>query len=255
MQAALPFAGDPPRALVGEALLAAWERGSSEAQPARALTLLLAGHPNRARPDAAAMSVVARDLSLLDIHGRTFGSTLAAYASCPSCAERLEFTLPCASIAAALASEGEADGALTLDGWSLRLRLANTDDIAAAASAPDLDAARQQLLARCATITCPDGSANPITALPQALAAAALARLAAMHDAADLSVVLDCPGCGGRHSVALDLPSFLWAEVRHAARRLVEDVHELAWTYGWAEQSILAMSSSRRQAYLEMVRA
>jgi hypothetical protein len=34
----------------------------------------------------------------------------------------------------------------------------------------------------------------------------------------------------------------------------MREVHELASAYGWQEASILAMSSNRRNAYLEMAR-
>ena len=39
------------------------------------------------------------------------------------------------------------------------------------------------------------------------------------------------------------------------ARRLLLDVHQLASAYGWSEMEILSLSATRRNAYLEMVRA
>lgn len=245
----------PVRALAGEALLAAWERGSFQPQPARALILLLAGCPDLSGSDAAAMTLPARDLALLDLRWRTFGPVLATFAVCPSCGERVEFTLPCATAAAALESGAQAGCTLLHDGSALRLRLANTADIAAAAAEPDLEAARMLLLARCLEAASPDGGAIPLADLPAAARAAALERLAAMHEATELSVCLSCPACGEPQDVPVDVPSFLWAEVRHAAQRLIEDVHELAWAYGWAEDAILGMSPRRRQAYLDLVRS
>ena len=47
------------RPLAGEALLAAWERGSAQRQLARALTLLLAGYADLKEPDVSAMTVPA----------------------------------------------------------------------------------------------------------------------------------------------------------------------------------------------------
>jgi hypothetical protein len=52
----------------------------------------------------------------------------------------------------------------------------------------------------------------------------------------------------------LDIGRFLWFEVRNAAQRLLREVHELAYAYGWSESAILAMSFHRRQNYLAMVR-
>jgi hypothetical protein len=243
------------RPLGGEALLAAWERGSLQLQPARALTLLLAGYPDLTEPDVAAMTVPERDLALLDLRRRSFGPTLAAFFVCPSCGERLEFTLPSATAVAALENAAQTETALLYEGCLLRLRLANSADIAAAAAEPDLEAARMHLLARCLKAEGREGDAIPLAVLPQPTRVAALERLCAMHEAAELTVSLCCPGCDNVQSVPVDVPTFLWTEVRHAAQRLVKEVHEIAWAYGWAEDAVLAMSPRRRQAYIEMVRS
>jgi predicted RNA-binding Zn-ribbon protein involved in translation (DUF1610 family) len=243
------------RPLAGEALLAAWERGSLQPQPVRALALLLAGRPDLKEPDAAAMTLPERDLALLDLRRLSFGPALAAFFVCPSCGERLEFTLPTATAAAALEAAAQSAATLLHEGWSLRLRLANSADIAAAAAEPDLEAARLLLITRCVKVESADGAAVPLAALPQTTRVAAVERVSAMHEAAELMVSLCCPGCGNPQSVPVDVPTFLWMEVRHAARRLLEEVHEIAWAYGWAEDAILAMSPRRRQAYIEMVRS
>ncbi len=243
-----PKGADPigsMQALSGERLLAAWERGSAETPPSRALTMLRAGCPALVETDAAMLPLAARDASLLALHARSFGPTLAAYAACDACGERLEFGLQAADIAATLRAS-EAVGTLTLDGVTLRLRTANTRDIAEAAAAPNLEAARDALLARCAEGTVP-------IPLPPLLRDAALARLDAMHEAAEISLSLACPACAARQAIHFDIASFLWAEIRHAARGLLDEVHGLAWAYGWAESAILAMSPARRAAYLGRV--
>lgn len=236
----------PPCPLSGAVLLAAWERGGAEPPLARALAMLHAGYPAIGETDAAALPLSTRDLALLALHERSFGPTLAAFATCDACGERFEFTLPARQVAETLQA-AEADCVLAHDGGALRLRMANTRDMAEAAAAPDLDAAEDLLLARCMEAADPD-------TLPAPLREAALARLDAMHDAAEISLALVCPVCDARQTIHLDIASFLWAEVRHAARRLLDEVHELAWAYGWAEAAILAMSPPRRQAYLDRVR-
>src|SRR5690349_2018167 len=91
----------PLRPLAGEALLEAWERGSAEPQPARAVTLLRAGCPELSEADAFSMPIAGRDRVLADLRRRSFGRTLVGFAECPACRERLEFTLPTDAIAAA----------------------------------------------------------------------------------------------------------------------------------------------------------
>jgi hypothetical protein len=243
------------RPLAGETVLAAWERGIAQAQPARAITLLLAGRPDLGEQDAAAISIPARDLALLRLRGRSFGSTLSGFSECPSCGDRLEFALPETAVAATLRSAADAEHKLEIERWVIRLRLANTADVAAAAALSDLDDARSMLLTRCTEVTDAEDAAVSFGALPENARDQALAHLQAMHEAAELTVALACPACGAKDTVALDLSGFLWAEVRHAARLLLEEVHELAWAYGWNEEAILAMSPPRRQAYLERLRA
>ena len=155
------------RPLAGEVLLEAWECGSVQSQPGRAITLLMAGCPHLSPADAAAVTLPARDLALLDLRRRSFGATLALFAECASCGERLEFTLPADTAEAALERAAGAESALLHEGCSLRLRLADTCDIAAAAAEPDLDAARTLLLDRCLDATDADGNAIPLEKLPR----------------------------------------------------------------------------------------
>jgi hypothetical protein len=158
----------------------------------------------------------------------------------------MEFVLQAADIATTL-NAVEADDTLTLEGATLRLRMANTLDIIEAAAAVDLEAACDVLLTRCTEGIDP-------AALPVALRKAALARLDAIHEAAEVSFSLACPACALRQVIQFDIASYLWAETHHAARNLLDEVHELAWAYGWAENAILAMGARRRAAYLERVR-
>lgn len=65
-----------------------------------------------------------------------------------------------------------------------------------------------------------------------------------------LEIIASCEECGGQSSCALDIREFVWREVDAAAERVLDDVHVIAAAYGWSEASILAMSRSRRHAYL-----
>jgi hypothetical protein len=243
------------RPLAGEELLAAWERGGAQPPPVRALTLLIVGFPGLDEAGAAALSVPKRDLALLRLRSNSFGPKLAGFCVCSCCGERLEFTLDDCELVQTLQHAAEAAPVLTQAGYTVRLRLANTADVAAAASVPDLDAATAVLLARCLEATDAAGAAIPPTALPEPVRGEALAQLQAIHAAAELSIALVCPGCGAAEAVALDVTGFLWAEARHAARLLLDEVHTLAWAYGWAEHEILVMSPPRRQAYIERLQA
>lgn len=58
-----------------------------------------------------------------------------------------------------------------------------------------------------------------------------------------------CPTCGATIQVWFEPGAFVLEEFRIAAGMVVEQAHLLAATYGWSEESILAMPSQRRQVY------
>jgi hypothetical protein len=215
--------------------------------------LLSAGYAGLRPTDAAAIPLAERDRLLLAVRQITFGDTLTAFALCQTCGERLEFQLPHAWASAALEAGGAST--VTVEGWLLTVRLADTADIDSAVAAPDIGSARTCLLERCVTAVDPHGATTPYHDLPDPLRVAAETALVALHEAVELSVCLACPACAEQQAIQVDVSSYLWAEARHAARRLLAEVHELAHAHGWPEATILAMSAARRRAYLEMIRA
>lgn len=237
--------------LAGAALLRVWEHGLGQTPPLRALTLLCAGCPALPPEEAAALPVTLRDQALVRLHALNFGPTLSATAACGSCAERLEFVLSAQEVAETLRA-APTHQMLTQDGVSMRLRLANTQDVMDAAAAEDLPTGRHLLLARCASPVDDDGRTGPA---PEFMSEAALERLDAMHEAAEITPTLACPACEAQQAVHFDVAEFLWVKIRHAAQRLLDEVHELAWAYGWTEAEILGMSSARRNAYLDRARS
>jgi hypothetical protein len=79
--------------------------------------------------------------------------------------------------------------------------------------------------------------------------------MAAADPAAEIRIALRCPSCGHEHDQALDIATFLWAEIAALAKRLLREVHALASAYGWTEEQVLSMSAARRSLYMEMVHA
>ena len=250
-----PLAVSPSalRPLTGEALLTAWERGGGRSWSGQALELLSAGCPDLASSLERAMPIAKRDRLLLELHRLTFGETMPSFAVCAACGERLEFELPSDWAVGVL--DAAAGDLLDQEGWTVTLRLADGFDLEHAAAEPDIGLARSALVERCVSATGPDGRTIPIGDLPETIRAMAETRLSAMHEAAELTAVLTCPACQAAQSVLIDIPAYLWAETRNAARRLVADVGEIAHAFGWSEAAILSMSAARRRAYQEMIRA
>ncbi len=142
---------------------------------------------------------------------------------------------------------------LALDDIRVRFRRLNSEDLQAAARCADVADARRVLLQRCVVDVRRNGEPLAAADLPPACVEALSSRLAALDGAADIALDLRCVACDHAWQLTLDIVRFLWAELNVLAKSYLNDVHTLAWAYGWREADILAMSSARRQFYLERV--
>lgn len=235
-------------------ILRIWEVGLRRNNAERALLILAAACPELAGDAVAGLAVGQRDALLLEVRAQTFGPDLAATARCPACAEPLEFTLRIADLRVTDGSAVRAGSRLTWAGagWEVVFRLPTAADLAAIGDLADPQAAAQALLARCVLQACRDGAEVPASALPDDVAAALAAEMAAHDPQAELLLDLSCPACGHDWQAPLDIAAFFWAELAAQARRLLREVDVLARAYGWPEADILALSAPRRQAYLEL---
>lgn len=218
-----------PRLAPGS-LLEVWERAGTLGPVDRALALAgAAGADPLALLD---LPLGETHRALLDLRESLLGPDLAATATCPSCAERVEFTLDTGSLRA-LASGAET-ALFEYDG----ARPPTPTDLLAVVDSPDPGAALAQRCFR-------EGSA--------ADGAAAEAVLTAADPLAEVLVELLCPRCGAGFVADVDLGAFVWAELDAAAQRLLHEVDLLARAYGWTEPEVLALSEARRAAYLRLV--
>jgi hypothetical protein len=242
-------------ALVGEQLLAAWDRGFHESDLLRPLTLLTASSPELSRESVATMSLAQRDFELWRLRQMSFGEWLRATLPCAGCSAQIEFTLGVSAVIEALRPlQLTAPAQMEMQGWTIALRPATTCDLEAVLHTPP-QLARQTLLDRCISLTDPLGNVATLEQAPDAVRNLAVEAFEKIHEGAEFTCEAICPQCGAVEMADLDIGRFLWFEVRSAARRLLREIHELASAYGWSESAILALSSERRQSYLELVRA
>jgi hypothetical protein len=204
--------------------------------------------------ELAALSIGRRDACLLTLRELTFGPRLDGFAECQQCRERLEFTVDVADLRPAEAMEPqESDLIFTGEGFEVQFRLPNSQDLTAVAHCNDVTTARDLLVQRCVLRACQDEADIALEALPKAVVAALAARMLECDSLSEVQLELNCPACGHRWPMILDIVSFFWTEISIQAQRLLYEVHTLARAYGWREADILAMSARRRQLYLEMV--
>jgi hypothetical protein len=92
-----------------------------------------------------------------------------------------------------------------------------------------------------------------VTDLPENIVTTLNEAMAKADPQAVTELRLECPACQHTWTSVFDIVSFLWRELDHWAKHLLLAVHRLASAYGWREEDILAMSTWRRQVYLEML--
>jgi hypothetical protein len=237
-------------------MLAAWEQGQGHGPMVRALALLAAAQPQASWEDLGALSLGERDRRLLELRERLFGRQLAGIASCPGCGEALDVALDGRQLRGSAGQAGAgAERELALDALVVRFRLPNSLDLLAAEGCRGVEEARRLLAERCVVAARRGGTAIAAAALTEDEVAALASAVSAADPDAEVLLDLRCPACASAWQEALDVPSFVWAELEVEARRLLREVHALARAYGWREPDILALSPWRRRLYLDMVRA
>ncbi len=242
------------RNLSAQQILMIWERGLGRSALDRALIILAAAFPEHSPEDWSSRPIGQRDAGLLDVWKGMFGSQASGYAECPQCREPLEFTLPIDDIQCPGCPVLPADsGELSTEGFDLRFRLPNSQDLAAAAQCADILSGRHRLLERCVLSVSCNGSPAALDKLPEEVLTRLAAYMLECDPQAEVRLDFRCPACGSHWPALFDIGAFLWAELAIQAKRLLREIHILARAYAWSESDILSMSACRRQCYLEMV--
>jgi hypothetical protein len=241
------------RPLYSHDIIHIWEQGQFQHDIDRAITILDAVFSDKSRDKLATLTIGQRNAQLLMIREKTFGHRLHGYTQCPQCRERLQFTLAINDIRAKPAANGETEFEFSSRDIDLRIRLPDSHDLAAVSVCRDTDHAQRALLRRCVSQAVCGNQNVPVEDLPTPVIADIAQRLSEHDPQADIQLDLNCVVCTHRWATALDIVSFLWSEISISAKRLLSEVHALARAYGWHEADILALSSTRRQFYLNMV--
>jgi hypothetical protein len=237
--------------LSAHGILDLWDRVASCAPSERGLAILASAAPD-ATPDA--WTIGECEEKLLALHQALFGNQLNGYAECPRCGESLELGVSIPELRSSVTGGTFAD-TLEYREYVLRYRLLTGADLLDAGACASVSQARQLLLERAVVSVVRRGRPVGIARLPRGLVDRLAERLADGDAWAESLLALECPACRHEWSVLLDTAVFVWTAVRSRAQRLVHDVHTLARAYGWREADILAMSTRRREAYLELVGA
>ncbi|TDC89522.1 hypothetical protein E1161_21085 [Saccharopolyspora aridisoli] len=230
-------------------LLAVWESGLPRTPGGHALLLHRAARPGVSDDELRALPVGERAADLLMLRRELFGERMQVLVACASCGDDMEFDLDVARLA-----ERPAEHQLQIDadGYLVEFRLPTVADLEAAAAGSSAEERRLRLLSRCTVAAEHHGEPVGCEVLPESVQRRMAEAAERADPAADLALSVSCPECGCTTPSALDIASYLWAELDSWARDVLLDVHLLASAYGWTEPSILSLSPLRRRYYLEL---
>ena len=236
------------RGLTEGELLSVWECGIRLSPAGRAELILetVAGNV----PEATTLGD--RDCALMKIYENTFGSVIELADTCLSCGEVFEYTLDLQVIQNSSVRVGESSFAVSFDSWEAECRLPLMVDIG---KCLDTGEAGTGLAVRCITSIKSGGASAPFHSVPEELLAKIEKRILELDPAVEISLELPCPSCAHSQISFFDITDLLWKKVTAGAQLVASNVHTLATAYGWTEENILGMSSSRRQLYLSIVGA
>lgn len=230
------------RTISAAGLLALWERGASRHPLDRSALLYACARPDQPIDAIADLPLGEINARLLELRAAWFGDRVAAHVDCEHCGERLGLTVAVHELLRPV--NGSQPREVTVAG--LRCRPPSLRDLAAIAGEQDRVRGAQRLLARC-LIEGDDSTVDD-------------ERLREVEDAleeidpdADFAFDVHCEACGRSGAAQLDPGALLWDDVSARARALLEEVHQLAFAYGWSERDILALTPERRASYLSMV--
>ena len=239
------------RALTATDLLRTSEALQNQSPLEQALTILQAALPELDREELADLTVSDRDTRLLELREQTLGAELEGCADCTRCATTLEFLVRTTDVASRGATR-TGRHCLEENNLRLHLRMPTSRDLFNVVNLPPAEGRRA--LAQGCIVSIERGvEIVSLDALPDDLIESAARQLCQDEPTAESLVTLNCPSCGHRWQVILDIGSFFAKEIEALARRLLWEVHVLATAYGWTEHEVLTLSARRRHAYLELV--
>lgn len=139
------------------------------------------------------------------------------------------------------------------DGREIRLRLPVVADRIACFDLPDRR--DRELVLRCTVDSAERLTREEVNALDDALLARLAKELLERSPRLDLSAELQCIECDRPFRFVYEPVPQLLSAMDASRPRVFAEIHQIAWHYHWSLSDILALSRSRRHAFLELIAA
>ena len=239
----------PPTAIE---LLNTWELYNRGTHVEKAISLLNAACLDG---DPALLSIGDRDVRLLRLREWFFGSRLLNIATCPQCGERLEWVTNISDLSYPSPAKTVArDFSLEYSQYTVQFRLPNSYDLSKISFCDGHLPDRKKLLTACIIEAKKDGNSYNVDDLPDEVLEQLDEQMSNEDPQANIQMNLSCPCCTHKWEAPFDIVNYLWIEIDHWAKHILQEIALLAAAFGWSESEILKMSPRRRQLYLEIIR-
>jgi len=236
-------------------LLAAWEGAAPLQDAARAAALV--AHDGGGSVEAALDLPLATCAALaVTAYVDAFGPRAECSCTCGGCGDEMDILLDLREFADAASGAGPTSEDIVAVGdgaRSLTVRALTTRDLLDVARSSDPGLSLRQCCLR-------DESGQRLsTAELRALGDDDLAAVDAASDhlagMASILLRMRCPGCGEGMAASVDVGGLLWERVAATAPQLLAEIATLARAFGWSEDAVLALGTTRRRAYLQLAAA
>ena len=245
------------RPLTARELLTVWERGANQSIVGKTLSLLGVACSVTDLNIVARLSIGDRDARLLRLREWIFGHKLTSMATCPACAQVVEWEMDSREFRL---QEPAKDTDTRIfhfedDQHKIQFRLPDTRDILKVLSKEDHAINDRDILYSCVIEANVNGQVVDAGLLSSSVLTAIDQRMSQEDPQADIKIKLTCVSCSHQWEARFDIMTYLWSEINGWCHRLMQEVCLLARSFGWSEAEILDMSSRRRQLYIEMLRS
>ena len=239
--------------LTAAQLLEVVDAGTSADAAGRGRIMLAAAVPDLPAEDLDELSLGQRDAWVLALRCATFGDTLTSRVRCPECGLLLTVRVPREHAALQEPSREPRAETVRVQQGSVVVEARSPDGaaLAAAARCADVSAARASLIAGCVVSATAGGAPVDPLELDDALIELLGEAIVEAEPQVEVRLGMTCAACGHEWAPVLDIVHYLWRELSTMSVQLLDEVHQLAVGYGWSEEQVLRLPSSRRRQYVE----
>jgi len=188
---------------------------------------------------------------ILHLRKVTFGAILHCTIQCPSCTDKLSTDIAIDSILQPPKNNPQPTYPLIFEKHQLTIRPINGSDLEDLALNQNMPNLPEKLLRACII------SSNP--PLPEKLSNKFQeqlgTKLAQIDQQADLTLNINCFSCNKSFQTLLDIEDFFFQEITARYTQLEQEIHWIALHYHWNEKDILALPTSKRKRYVELINA